>query len=191
MWAFVFFDQFVVVLETTKDNSRTTIQRRIISMGRTIASIYGGLERTQIGDSNLIPDFDSIVDRYVELDFSGITDSLLAVIELLTYSVLERYNIAYAGVFDVQGRQIKGNVPENHVRKIRKQLSHGTLKPSVDMVPSTLQVDDYKIQLFKVQNFTVVAAPYKDSSRLSATRAVGEMAEALRDAIKKLNKTAK
>jgi hypothetical protein len=191
VWVFVFFEQFVIVLQTTEDENRTSTKRRIVSMGRTIASVSGGLERTWIDDSDLTQDFDAIVDRYVTLDFTTITDSLLAVVELAIYSALEKYNIAYAGVFNAQGQQIKGNVPVNHAREIGLQVHQGTLKPAVDIVPSTVLIEGHEVQLLKVQYLTVVAAPYRNSSRLPATKAVGEMAESLRDAISKLNKTAK
>ena len=191
VWVYVFFDQFVIILQTTEDEDRTSITRRIISMGRAIARIYSQIDSTSSKETTTNSDFDAIVNRYVTLDFSAMTDSLLAVIELLIYSALEKFNIAYAGVFDVQGRQIKGNVPERHVRIIGTQLSEGTLKSSVDIVPSTLLVDGHEAQLLKVKYLTAVAAPYRDSSRLPATRAVGEMAESLRDAITKLNTTSK
>jgi hypothetical protein len=180
----------VVVLQTTENEDMASAKRRIISMGKAIAGVYGAVENA-LEDNKKGRVFDAIVDRYVQMDFSILTDSLLAVMELIIYSALEKYNIAYAGVFNVEGRQIKGNVPENHVRKIKAQLSEGTLKPSVEIVPSTTVIDGYDVQLLKVQYLTVVAAPYRDSSRLPATRAVGEMADALRDVITKLNTTSK
>ena len=192
MYGFTFFfDQFAIVLQTSEDEDMTSTTRRIMSMGRKIAGIYGQIDNTSSKDTDTEPNFDVIINRYVNLDFSVITDSILAVIELLIYSALEKYNIAYAGVFDVQGRQIKGNVPESHAKKIGNQLSEGTLKSSVDIVPTTLLVDGHDAQLLKVQYLTVVAAPYRDSSRLPATQAVGEMADTLRDAITKLNTTSK
>lgn len=187
IWAFVFFEQFVVVLETSKDENKYSTKRRILSMGKTIASNFG-----ELGASKQKSDqFDKIADRYVKMDFSIVTDTLLAVMELLTYTALEKYNIAYAGVFDAQGRQIKGNAPENHARKIGIQVSQGTIKPSVDVVPLTVEVDGHEVQLLTVQYLTVVAAPYRDSSKIPATQAVGEMAEGLRDALTKLNTTSK
>jgi hypothetical protein len=187
IWAFVFFNQFVVVLETSKDEHKTSTTRRIISMGKAIASNFGELRDMKLKSDS----FDEIADRYVKMDFTIITESLLAVMELLTYNALEKYNISYAGVFDAQGRQIKGNAPDNHARKIGSQISQGTLKSSVDIVPLTQLIDGHEVQLLKVHYLTVVAAPYRDSSRLPATRAVSEMADSLRDVITKLSTTAK
>ena len=187
IWAFVFFEQFAVVLETSNDENKTSTTRRIISMGKSIASGSGGLGNSKPNSSF----FEEITDRFVKMDFSIITDSLLAVMELLTFTALEKYNVAYAGVFDAQGRQIKGNTPDSHVRKIGIQISQGILKPSMDVVPSTLAIDGYEVQLLTVQYLTVIAAPYRDSSKIPATRAVGEMAETLKDAINKLNTTSK
>jgi hypothetical protein len=189
IWAFVFFDQFVIVLETSSDEDKTSTTRRIISMGRTLASKHTGLESTESTETTI--DFAAIVDRYIELEFAAISEALLAVMELITYTALEKYNIAYAGIFNAQGQQIKGNIPENHARKIGVQVSQGTIKPSVDVVPWTAQIDGYEAQLLTVQYLTVVAAPYRDSSKLPATRAVGEMAESLRDALMKINTTSK
>ena len=62
-------------------------------------------------------------------------------------------------------------------------ITNGTIKFSVDIVPTAMKIRGYTLQLLKVQSLTVATASHKDGKRISATQAASEIGQFLDEAM--------
>ncbi|TXT56105.1 MAG: hypothetical protein BAJATHORv1_30491 [Candidatus Thorarchaeota archaeon] len=183
VYIFVFFDSFSVVLTTKKEDDLDNARKKAISLGSAIAKGFGELIRVWTGDIGEIDEIDVLVRRYLRFDLTGPDPSTIDVISELVDTVLENHRVAYVGVFDSQGTMVCGNVPQSHMDKITREIVKGTIKPSTDIVPTVVKVRGYQVQLLKVRSMTIAVSGYKESGRLDAVKAIGEIAHSLNDAL--------
>jgi hypothetical protein len=178
-WAYMFFNSFAVVLLTTPDEANPHLKMRMMSLGKAITMTYGGLMTSWSGDMGQIADMDDLVDSYVRMEIGRPSEELTAAIEKLVDASLESHTVAYAGVFDAAGDMIHGTVPESHATIIQSEISRGTVKPGVDIVPTVITIEGHEVCILRVQSYTVVAASYRDESRLTTSKAASEIAHGL------------
>ncbi|MBD3405653.1 MAG: hypothetical protein GF411_05925 [Candidatus Lokiarchaeota archaeon] len=185
VYFFVFYESFSLVLGAKKDCDMGTVRKKAISLGTSIAKGFGELLRVWNGDIGEIAEIDVLVSRYLRFDLTLPDPATQDVIISLVNETLENHQVAYVGIFDAKARMISGNVPANHMKRIAREITTGTVKPSADIVPTTIKVRGYLVQLLKVRSMTVAVAGYKESGRLGAVQAIGELAHALNDTLSK------
>ena len=178
LWVYAFFDSFVIVLRTTQDEDLSSLSRRMVALGRELASTLGRVLKIWSGNMGEIEGMDDLVDKYVKLDLES-SDELLPVIDSILNDAFSNHDLAYAGVIDASGDMLAGNIPENHLSVIQGELIHEAVKPSTDIVPMVMPVLGYDVQILRVHSLTVVAAPHKDGSKLGAKTAASEIAQTL------------
>jgi hypothetical protein len=63
------------------------------------------------------------------------------------------------------------------------EISQGVIKPVMDIVPTSVNSGDYKLQMLRVNSLTVVVASQANESTLRAVAVVAEIAFVLYDLI--------
>ena len=126
-----------------------------------------------------IVDIDDLIDQYIAVNLGPPTKGLLKKIEKQINGALLKPEIAFAGVFDANGKMIEGNIPPAHLFRIEVEISQGVIKPIMDIVPTSVNSGDYKLQMLGVNSLTVVVASQSNESTLRAVSVVAEIAHAL------------
>jgi len=183
IWAYSFFDSFTIVLLITADEDMDSLKRRMVSLGNELTRSYGNVIQTWDGNIGEIQEIDGLVDMYMRYDFNRYSSIQLSDIERFVDSAIEKYDLAFAGVLDAFGSMIKGNIPDSHLSRIQNEITNGTIKFSVDIIPTAMQIRGYTLQLLKVQSLTVATASHKDGKRISATQAASEIGQFLDEAM--------
>jgi len=183
LWSYLFFESFAVILMSAADENLVALKKMMISMGRAIAHEYGSIIKSWTGNLGEVEGIDSLVDQHVGIDLDIPSDEILDIVKRIIDSTLEAKELAYAGVLDAHGEMLIGNVPENHLSSIQQEISTGIIQPGVDMVPSSIEVMGYSVQMLKVKSVTVAVAAQRDESHIVAVQAVSEIAEALDNAM--------
>ncbi|MHA1771891.1 MAG: hypothetical protein ACTSYL_11710 [Candidatus Thorarchaeota archaeon] len=183
IWVYCFFETFAVALEGTPDERVDWLKRRALSLGRHIVEQFSGTFSTWPGNPADIEGFNKAIDNYVLLDLAIQAEKILEKVEVNVDNILTKYPVAYAGVFDALGNMIGGNIPEDHIATIRTEILHDSVKSSIDLVPTTINVKGYDVHAIRVKTLTAVAAPYRQGSKLAAVQAVGDLAHLLEETI--------
>ncbi|MFW9850347.1 MAG: hypothetical protein ACFFF4_14540 [Candidatus Thorarchaeota archaeon] len=178
VWVYSFFDSFVIVLRTTSDEDMASLARRMVALGKELASSFGHIMKIWSGNMGEIEGMDDLVDKYVKLDLES-SDEIVPLIDSILNDAFSNHELAYAGVIDASGMMVAGNIPENHLSLIQEDLIREAVKPSTDIVPMTYNVLGYEVQILRVHSLTVIAAPHKDGSRVAAKTAASEIGESL------------
>jgi len=179
LWIYAVFDSFVLVMEARSGESQSELKRRATSLGKTLVRSFGEIISHWSGDMGDVEGLAGLVDEYATMDLSMPSRNTLEGIGRIVDAILETHDVAYVGVLDSMGRMIGGNVPETHLSDIKSEIEKYAVGTSVDVVPKAIDVDKHLVQMLKVQSLTVVAASYKEESKLNAIRAVGELANSL------------
>ncbi|MDF1539963.1 MAG: hypothetical protein P1Q69_13785 [Candidatus Thorarchaeota archaeon] len=182
LWVYTFFESFVVVMRVTPDEEIASLSRRMVALGREIVHTFGRVMKIWSGNMGEIEGMDDLVDSFVELDLKS-PDEMLPIIDSVLDAVFANHELVYAGVIDITGEMLSGNIPESHLSLIQEQLLHESVKPSTDVVPTTIEVQGYDVQILRVQSLTVAAASHKDGSKVGAKTAVSAIAQSLSDSI--------
>ncbi len=183
LWSYLFFESFAVILMSAAGENLVALKKMMISLGRAIAHEYGAIIKSWTGNLGEIEGIDLLVDQHVGIDLDIPSDEILDVVKRIVDSTLEAKELAYAGVLDARGEMLIGNVPENHLSSIQQEISGGIIQPSVGMVPSSIEVMGYSVQMLKVKSVTVAVAAQRDESHIRAVQAVSEIADALDNAM--------
>jgi hypothetical protein len=178
VWVYSFFDSFVIVLRTTSDEDLSSLARRMVALSRELASSFGSVLKIWSGNMGEIEGMDNLVDKYVKLDLDS-SEEMVPIIDSILNTAFTNHDLAYAGVIDASGMMVAGNIPENHLSLIQGELVREAVKPSTDIVPMAIEVIGYDVQILRVHSLTVVAAPHKDGSKVSAKTAASEIAQTL------------
>ena len=128
-----------------------------------------------------IIDIVELIDQYLAVNLGPPTKKVMKKIERLIHKALLKPEIAFAGIFDSNGKIIEGNIPETHLFRIEVEISQGSISPVMDIVPTSISSGDYKLQMLRVNSLTVVAASHENESTMRAIAAVGEIAHTLYD----------
>ena len=181
VWAYVFFPSFVLVSLSSKDGNLIDLKNVMLSVGRDLSLQFGELIASWSGSMSAIIDIDQLIDQYLAVNLGPPTKKLKKKIERLIHEALLKPEIAFAGIFDANGKIIEGNIPETHLFRIEVEISQGSISPIVDFVPTSVSSGDYKLQMLGVDSLTVVAASHENESTMRAVAAVGEIANKLHD----------
>jgi hypothetical protein len=183
LWSYLFLESFAVILMSTAGENLVALKKMMISLGRAISHEYGTIIKSWTGNLGEIEGIDSLVDQHVGIDLDIPSDEILGIVKRIIDSTLEAKELAYAGVLDAHGEMLIGNVPESHLTSIQQEISTGIIQPGVDMVPSSIEVMGYSVQMLKVKSVTVAVAAQRDESHIAAVQAVSEIADALDNAM--------
>jgi hypothetical protein len=183
LWTFMFFESFAIVLLASKEEDKTALGSRMLSLGKAIIKSMGDVIDFWNGDMTSLSDLDALVARYVELDLTMPDEDTIEVIEGLVNWVMENPQVAYAGVLDVGGRMIRGNLPEAYIPHVERAVLEGGVGPVMDVVPTRIHVKDHVLQVFRISTLAVVVASQSDSSNMTAIKLAGEMAYTLNEAL--------
>jgi hypothetical protein len=181
IWAYVFFHSFVFVSLSNKDGKLVDLKNVMLSIGRRLAMRFGAIISSWSGNMSEIVDIDEMIDQYLAVNFGPPSKKLMKTIEGVLHKALLKPEIAFAGIFDSNGKIIEGNIPETHLFRIEVEISHGSISPIIDIVPTSVSSGDYKLQMLRVNSFTVVAASHENESTMPAVALVGEIAHTLYD----------
>jgi hypothetical protein len=181
VWAYVFFDSFVVVSLSSKDIKMNDLKNVMLSIGRHLALKFGDMITSWSGSMSEIIDIDELIDQYLSVNLGPPSKKLQKKIERLIHKTLLKPEIAFAGIFDSNGKLIEGNIPETHLFRIEVEISHGSITPVMDIVPTSVNSGDYKLQMLRVNSLTVVAASQENESTMRAVAVVSEIANKLYD----------
>ena len=181
VWAYVFFHSFVLVTLSDTNVSLTDLKNVVLSMGQSIAQKFGEMIISWSGSMSEIVDIDDVIDQYLAVNLGPPTKKLMKKIEKQIHKALLKPEIAFAGIFDASGKMIEGNIPETHLFRIEVEISQGVIMPVIDIVPTSVNSGDYKLQMLRVNSLTVVAAAQETESTLRAVAVVGEIANSLYD----------
>lgn len=184
-WVYVFFESFTVVVRVAENEDITSLSRRMVALGRELAQNYGHIMSIWSGYMGEIEGIDTLVDHFMTSESLPTETELKSVVNSLLDMALEKQDLAYVGVIDAAGNMLGGNIPENHLIRIRDELVHEAVKPSADIVPTVYHVLGYDVQVLRVKSLTVVGAPQKDASRVGVTTLVSELAQSLSDMLVK------
>jgi hypothetical protein len=176
LWGFLFLDSFVFVFLTQREDNLSTMKKMILSLGKEISGSYGDTINQWSGSISDFEGIDNLSDRYLSWDLGAPSKKELKVFTKLVDAVLEKGNIAYAGIIDAKGNMIVGNVPDSHVIVIKNELSDDAIDPSRALVPTSIEIQGHLVQLLRVRSLTIVAASYPDAGRFPAVKAVDEIA---------------
>ena len=176
LWVYCFFESFAVAVEATKDGQIEWLKRTVYSVGKDIVRNFSGVISAWPGDISDVEGIPDVIDSYTRFGMRPLDKNTTRKIELLIDDVLSRYEIAYAGVFGPLGEMIVGNVPHRHTETISEEILRGAIRPSVDLVPVSVDINGYRVRLLQVESLTAVAAPYRQGSEIKAVQAVGELA---------------
>lgn len=181
IWAYVFFHSFVLVSLSKKGVKLADLKNVMLSLGRSLALKYGEMIVSWSGSMSEIVDIDELVDQYLAVNLGPPTKKLKKKIERLVNKVLLKPEIAFAGIFDSHGKLIEGNIPETHLFRIEVEISQGSISPVMNIVPTSVNSGDYRLQILRVNSLTVVAASHENESTMPAVAVVGEISHALYD----------
>ncbi|MBD3157272.1 MAG: hypothetical protein GF309_00660 [Candidatus Lokiarchaeota archaeon] len=181
LWAYAIFSEFAVVALTHNPDDKAQLKQRLVSLGKTIRKSYQDVLDKFSGEIPQMDEIDRVIDRYLLVNSKTSSERLIGCTRDFVDEALENYEVAYIGVFDAKGKMVYGNVPKSHALRIQDKIINTGFKPNPDMVPTSLNVNKYNVQFFKVGSFSVVAAPYKGGSKMQAVHAVDEITQALKD----------
>ncbi len=185
VWRYVFFESFAVIFLSTLDDSHAELERRMISIGKSVAQSYGRVIETWNGDMDDIEEMGDLIDRFVLMDMALPGKRTMTRIEKLVNKTLENSEVSYVGIFDAQGTMISGNVPDTHITQIQTLLEGGTVRHTVEMVPTELKLRQHRLHMLTVQSLTVVVGTFRADSRVRAIGIVADVAQTLTDIISK------
>ena len=183
VWTYAFFQDFSLVVLSLPNEPVVPLKSVVLSLGRAIARQYGDMVRSWGGSMSEILDLNELCDRYVNVDMGPADRTLRKRITKIVDGALERPEIAFVGIFDSQGSMVGGNVPELHLFRIEIEIAQGVIKPVADIAPTAIMSGDDRIQMLRVESFTVVAASQSGESPLHAIGAVSDLAHALDEAL--------
>ncbi len=181
IWSYVFFNNFVLISLSNNDADLIDLKSIMLSIGRSLSIRFGEIISTWSGSMSEIFDVDMMIEQFLAVNLDPLTKKLRKKIEQLVTKALEKPEIAYAGIFDSKGKMIEGNLPEMHLFRIEIEISQGSIKPVMDIVPTSVSSGDHRLQMLQVNTLTVVAASHESESSLPAVGVVGEIAHALND----------
>ncbi|NOR39215.1 MAG: hypothetical protein GQ580_06485 [Candidatus Thorarchaeota archaeon] len=182
VWVYVFFEMFAVVVSTTPDEDIPPLRKRMFSLGKAFAKSYGHIIASWSGDMGDIEGVDTLVEQYMRLNLDLGSD-ILSKIESLVNTILENYAVAYAGVFDAGGTLLSGDIPDSHIQRIQDEISVAGIDSGVELMPHALEIQGHSVQMLRVSSLSIAVAAYRDESRMAATKAVSEIAQALHEAM--------
>jgi hypothetical protein len=168
-----------VVAHSESDSHLSHLKHILLSLGRTLAVKFGGMINSWNGSMSDIVDIDELIDQYLSVNLGPPTKKLKKKLERLIHKALLKPEIAFAGIFDSNGKLIEGNIPETHLFRIEVEISQGSISPVMDIVPTSVNSGDYKLQMLRVNSLTVVAAAHENESTMRAVAVVGEIAHKL------------
>ncbi len=183
LWVYCLFESFAIVVEATAEEPLEWLGRRIITLGKEIARTNARVIASWSGGPLTGSDLSDLLDRYIHFGASNPSPDMVRQIETLVSNALAEQNVVYIGVFDAAAEMIAGNVPENHIAHLRPHIVGGTARPGMDIVPTTVEIDGYSVQLIRIHSLTVVAAPYPSDSHLHAARVVADLANSINKVI--------
>jgi hypothetical protein len=181
VWAYAFFPSFVLVTHTSQGQHIAPMKNMMLALGRNLMSQYGDTIHSWTGSMSEIVDFDSLIDDYVSVSLAAPSESLLNSIDKLLDSAMEHQEISFVGVFDSSGKMLRGNVPEVHLFRLEVEISQGTIKPVLDIVPTSVSSGEHKVQMLQVNTLTIAVAADPSESALHAVSLVGELANSLNE----------
>ncbi len=184
LWVYAFFERFAVVLESRTHDDETTLKKMVLSIGRDIARHYGSTIASWSGDLGEVDGFESLMRNYASMDVLMTNPQIEAKLQDAIDRILECYEVAYVGVLNVLGEMIRGNIPKDHLSHIRTEILDETLHLEPEMIPTTLQVFGYDVQLMGTGAYTVAVAPYIGDGRIEAIQAVDEIVHTLSSLIR-------
>jgi hypothetical protein len=179
IWSYVFFHSFALVTVSNKEDSLMDLKNVVQSLGRSLAQRFGEMISSWSGSMSEIVDIDTLIDQYISVNLGPPSKKILKKIEKLVNKALMKPEIAFAGVFDASGKMIEGNLPPTHLFRIEVEISQGIIKPVMDIVPTSVNSGDYKLQMLRVNSLTAVVASHENESTLRAVAVVGEIAHTL------------
>jgi len=182
VWVYVFFEMFAVVVSTTKDEDIPPLRKRMFSLGKAFAKSYGHIVASWSGNMGDIEGVDMLVEQYMRLNLDLGSD-ILSKIESLVNTILENYDIAYAGVFDAGGNLLSGDIPDSHIQSIQDEVSVAGIDSGVELMPHAIEIQGHSVQMLRVSSLSIAVAAYRDESRMAASKAVSEIAQALHEAM--------
>ena len=103
IWAYVFFDSFVLVTLSETSVSLTDLKNVVLSMGQSIAQKFGEMITSWSGSMSEIVDIDEVIDQYLAVNLGPPTKKLRKKIEKQIHKALLKPEIAFAGIFDAGG----------------------------------------------------------------------------------------
>jgi hypothetical protein len=181
VWAYAFFDSFVVVVSATEDEDTNSLGRIMLALGRNLAHSFGDVISSWSGNMGEIYEMHDLVAKYVLTDYTHPIDKIGSELNRKLDQALETYHIAYIGILDQNGEMLSGNIPNDHLEAISENLTSQMIKLSSDLVPISIEVKGYTVHVSRIGLYSVVAAGYEDSSRMAAVKAVDDLAEGIRD----------
>ncbi|MGY5870894.1 MAG: hypothetical protein RTV72_01475 [Candidatus Thorarchaeota archaeon] len=181
VWAYAFFHSFALVSLSEISETSTDMKNVMLSMGRSISHRFGEMITSWSGSMSEIVDIDELIDQYISVNIGPPTKKLMKKIEKQVDKALLKPEIAFVGIFDGNGKMIRGNVPEGHLFRIEVEISQGMIKPVIDIAPTSVNSGEYKLQMLRVNALTVVVAAQATESTLRAIAVVGEIAHILYD----------
>ena len=181
VWAYAFFHSFVLVTHSSQGRHIAPMKNMMLALGRNLMSQYGEMIRSWSGSMSEIVDLDSLVDEYTSVSLMEPSESLLSSIDKLVDSALEHPEISFVGVFDSSGKMLRGNVPESHLFRLEVEISQGSIRPVMDIVPTSVSTGEHKVQMLRVNMLTVAVAAAPTESTLHAVSLIGELANSLNE----------
>jgi len=182
VWVCLFFEMFAVVVLTTKGENIPRLQKRMLSLGKAFSKSYGYMMASWSGDMDDIEGVSALVERYMQLDLDLGTD-IQSKIESIVNTILENYDVAYAGVFDAGGDLLSGDIPASHIQSIQDEISIEGINSGVEIMPHAIDIQGHSVQMLRVRSLSIAVAAYRDESRMAAAKAVSEIAQALHEAM--------
>jgi hypothetical protein len=181
VWAYAFFQSIALIALSQDGEHINSMKNMLLALGRSLSNQYGTLICSWSGSMSEISDVDSIVDQYFSLDLSSPDESLLKSIDEMIDAAMEHPEISFVGVFDSSGKMLRGNVPEAHLFRLEVEISQGSIKPVMDIVPTSITSGDHKIQMFRVNSLTIAVSADPSESTLHAISVIGEFAHSLHE----------
>jgi len=182
VWIYMFFELFAVMVLATEGENIPRLQKRMLSLGKAFSNSYGHIMASWSGDMSDIEGVGALVEQYMRLDLDLGTDTL-SKIETLVNTILENYDVAYAGVFDAGGDLLSGDIPDNHIQSIQAEISIAGINSGVEIMPRAIEIQGHSVQMLRVSSLSIAVAAYRDESRMAAAKAVSEIAQALHEAM--------
>ncbi|MHA1768610.1 MAG: hypothetical protein ACTSV3_02020 [Candidatus Thorarchaeota archaeon] len=176
LWVYAFFHPFSLLALADRDQPLPPLKNMILSLGRAILRQLGNVAESWEGSIAEIVDLNDICDDYVALDLKPTRKSMVKKLHKIVNSALERPEIAFVGIFDSSGKMICGNVPDIHLFRLEVEITQGSIKPMVDIAPTSISTGEGKMQMLRVNSLTVVVAALPDESPLHAVGVIGEVA---------------
>jgi len=181
VWAYAFFHSFALITHSSQGQHIAPMKNMMLALGRNLMSQYGEMIRSWSGSMSDIVDLDSLVDEYTSVSLMNLSESLLGSIDELVDSALEHPEISFIGVFDSSGKLLRGNVPESHLFRLEVEISQGSIRPVMDIVPTSVNAGEHKVQMLRVNMLTIAVAAAPTESTLHAVSMIGELAHSLNE----------